>query len=71
MNMVNSLMGALAAVVAGQLFHAAAVAARTGDAAGHRLFLTLPFVLFGASYALGALCWLRVDVTERIPQGAD
>lgn len=71
MNMVASLMGALAAVVAGQFFHASAVAAAAGDAAGHRSFMALPFVLFAASYFLGALCWLRVDVTETIPQGTD
>ncbi|HEX8199979.1 MAG TPA: MFS transporter [Isosphaeraceae bacterium] len=71
MNMMASLMAALAAVVAGHFFHAAALADRAGDPAGHRLFLTLPFVLFAASYALGALCWLRVDVTETIPQGAE
>ena len=69
MNMMASLMAALAAVVAGQFFHAAAVADGAGDAAGHRLFMALPFVLFAASYVLGALCWLRVDVTETIPQG--
>jgi MFS family permease len=71
MNMAASLMGALAAIVAGQFFHAATVAARAGDAAGHRLFMALPFVLFAASYVLGALCWLRIDVTETIPQGTD
>jgi len=71
MNMMASLMAAVAAVVAGQFFHAAVVSARAGDAAGHRLFMALPFVLFVASYFLGALCWLRVDVTETIPQGAD
>ena len=30
--------------------------------------MTLPFVFFATSYFLGALCWLRVDVTETIPQ---
>lgn len=68
MNMIASLMAALAAVVAGQLFHAAALAAKAGDLDGHRLYMTLPFVFFAASYFLGALCWLRVDVTETIPQ---
>ena len=71
MNMMASLMAALAAVVAGQLFHASAIAANAGDLAGHRLYMALPFVFFAASYFLGALCWLRVDVTETIPQGAD
>jgi hypothetical protein len=64
-------MGALAAVVAGQFFHASALAAKAGDLAGYRLGMTLPFVLFAASYFLGALCWLRIDVTETIPQGTD
>ena len=68
MNMIASLMSALAAVVAGQFFHAAALAATAGDLAGHRFFMTLPFVLFATSYLLGALCWLRVDVTETVPQ---
>jgi ACS family glucarate transporter-like MFS transporter len=68
MNMIASLMAALAAVVAGQLFHAADLAAKAGDPAGHRFFMILPFVFFAASYFLGALCWLRVDVTETIPQ---
>jgi sugar phosphate permease len=68
MNMLASLMAALAAVVAGQLFHAAAIAEKAGDLAGHRFYMTLPFFLFATSYFLGALCWLRVDVTETIPQ---
>lgn len=57
MNMMASLMAAVAAIVTGELLH--------------RDSLTLPFVIFSASYFLGALCWLRVDVTETIPQGAD
>ena len=69
MNMMASLMGALAAVMAGQFFHAAAVAEKTGDLVGHRLYMTIPFVVFATSYWLGALCWLRVDVTETVPQG--
>ena len=68
MNMMGSLMGALAAIVAGQLFHAAALALKAGNLTEHRLFMFLPFVFFAASYFLGALCWLRVDVTETIPQ---
>ncbi len=68
MNMMGSLMGALAAVVAGQLFHAASLAAKAGNLTEHRLFMFLPFVFFAASYFLGALCWLRVDATETIPQ---
>jgi ACS family glucarate transporter-like MFS transporter len=70
MNMMASLMAALAAVVAGQLFHAAGLAEKAGDLASHRFYLTLPFAFFAASYVLGALCWLRVDVTETIPQEA-
>lgn len=71
MNMVGSLTGALAIFIAGQFFHASAVAEKAGDLAAHRLDMALPFVFFAASYLLGALCWLRVDVTETIPQGAD
>jgi len=70
MNMSASLMAALAAVVAGQFFHAAALAEKAGDLAAHRFDMAMPFVLFAASYFLGALCWLRVDVTETIPQEA-
>ncbi len=71
MNMLASLMAAVAAVVAGQFFHAADLAEKAGDLAAHRLDMTLPFVLFAASYFLGALCWLRVDVTETMPQETD
>ena len=71
MNMIASFMGALAAFVAGQLFHAADLAEKAGDLAGHHLYVTLPFLFFAASYFLGALCWLRVDVTETIPQGTE
>jgi sugar phosphate permease len=70
MNMMSSLMAAVAAVVAGQFFHAADLAEEAGDLAARRLDVTLPFVLFAASYFLGALCWLRVDVTETVPQEA-
>jgi MFS transporter, ACS family, glucarate transporter len=69
MNMFASLMAALAAVVAGQFFHASAVAEKAGDLDKHGLYMAIPFVIFAASYFLGALCWLRVDVTETIPQG--
>jgi ACS family glucarate transporter-like MFS transporter len=71
MNMMSSLMAALAAVIAGQFFRAAALAEKAGDLAAHRLDMTVPFVIFAASYFLGALCWLRVDVTRTIPQGTD
>ncbi len=69
MNMMSSLMAALASAIAGHFFYASALAREAGDLAGQRLDLALPFVCFAASYALGALCWLRVDVTETIPQG--
>ena len=52
MNMVASFTAALAAIVTGHLFEA-------GD-------FTLPFVLFAASYAIGVVCWLRVDVTRTL-----
>jgi MFS family permease len=50
MNMVASFTAAVAALVTGDLF-------ARGD-------LVTPFLLFGLSYILGALCWLRIDVTE-------
>jgi sugar phosphate permease len=50
MNMMASLTAALAAIVTGQLFKNGSV--------------VLPFVIFAGSYACGALCWLRIDVTE-------
>jgi sugar phosphate permease len=71
MNMFSSLMAALAAVVAGQFFHASALAEKAGDLDRHGLYMALPFAIFATSYFLGALCWLRVDVTETIPQGAE
>ena len=71
MNMMGSLMGALAAVVAGQLFHAAAVAAKSGDVSTHRLYMFLPFAFFAVSYFAGAVCWLRVDATETVPHETD
>ena len=71
MNMMSSLMAAVAAVVAGHFFHAAALAEKAGDLDARALDMALPFVFFAISYFLGALCWLRVDVTETIPQEAD
>jgi sugar phosphate permease len=68
MNMMASFMAAVAAVVAGQFFHAAALAEQAGDVATRNFDMTAPFAFFAASYVLGALCWLRVDVTETIPQ---
>jgi hypothetical protein len=61
-------MAALAAVVAGQFFHASALAEKAGELDKHDLYMALPFAIFAASYFLGALCWLRVDVTETIQQ---
>lgn len=54
MNMLASLTAAVAMVLTGRLFKYE--------------YLTLPFVIFAASYALGALCWLRVDVTKTMTQ---
>lgn len=50
MNMMGSLAAAVAAIVTSELF-------KRGD-------LATPFILFGVIYGLGALCWLRIDVTE-------
>jgi ACS family glucarate transporter-like MFS transporter len=52
MNMMASFFGAAGALVSGALFEQGS--------------LTLPFVLFSASYALGVLCWLRLDVTQTL-----
>jgi sugar phosphate permease len=52
MNMMASLTAACAAILTGHLFE-------------EKSFV-LPFGVFAASYALGALCWLRVDVTETL-----
>lgn len=68
MNMSASLMAALAAIMAGQSFHAAKMAMSRGDTSMHHMFMVLPFCVFAVSYVLGALCWLRVDVTEPVPQ---
>jgi hypothetical protein len=69
--MTNSLMSAAAAVIAGQFFHAAALAEKAGDTGAWRFDMTIPFVIFAASYALGALCWMRVDATETVPQDGE
>ena len=66
MNMFASFMAAVSIPVASHFFHGSAVAEKLGDLKTHGLYMTIPFVLFGASYLLGALCWLRVDVTESI-----
>jgi sugar phosphate permease len=54
MNMLASLTAAVAMIATGWFF-------KHG-------YLALPFVIFAASYALGALCWLRVDVTDKMAQ---
>ena len=33
--------------------------------------MTTPFLLFGLSYAIGTLCWLRIDVTEPLVDKED
>ena len=50
MNMMGSLAAAVAAIFTGHRF------------ASHDL--VTPFVVFGIVYFAGALCWLRIDVTE-------
>lgn len=52
MNMLASFFGALGAMATGRMFDA------------HMLIL--PFVIFSASYAVGTLCWLGVDVTKTL-----
>jgi MFS transporter, ACS family, glucarate transporter len=71
MNMFSSLTAAVSIPVAGEFFHASAVAEKAGDLQKHGLYMAIPFVLFAVSYFLGALCWLRVDVTETVPQGPE
>ena len=56
MNMIGSFAGAVAAIFTADRF-------ARGD-------LVTPFVFFGLSYALGALCWLRIDVTEPLADPA-
>ena len=56
MNMAGSFTAALAGVVTGHLF-------QRGD-------LVTPFLLFSLGYVLGALCWLRIDVTEPLAESA-
>ncbi|MBI4601290.1 MAG: MFS transporter [Planctomycetes bacterium] len=57
MNMVGNLGSALGSMTCGFLF-----GKRFGAIAGNDLM----FIVFGASFWLGALCWLRVDVTRRL-----
>jgi sugar phosphate permease len=54
MNMAGSFAAALAGVVTGDRF-------ARGD-------LVTPFLLFALWYVLGALCWLRIDVTEPLTE---
>jgi sugar phosphate permease len=52
MNMIASFTAGLAAIVTGNLFE-------KGD-------VRPPFFLFAGAYAIGVLCWLRVDVTRTL-----
>ena len=52
MNMLGSLTSAVMSLVTGELLHA-----RRDQ---------IPFVIFACIYALGALCWFRVDLTETV-----
>jgi len=54
MNMLGSLAAAVAAIVTSEFF-------ARGD-------LVSPFLIFGLIYAIGALCWLRIDVTEPLDE---
>jgi ACS family glucarate transporter-like MFS transporter len=54
MNMMASLTAAVAAILTGHLFEDG--------------YYVVPFVIFAASYGLGALCWLRVDITETLEE---
>jgi MFS transporter, ACS family, glucarate transporter len=56
MNMIGALAGACGAALAGYLF-------RHGRA-------ELVFMIFAGIYALGAFCWLGVDVTKPLAEGA-
>jgi nitrate/nitrite transporter NarK len=56
MNMVGSAFAALTGIITGEQFAA-------GDT-------TTPFILFGVSYLIGALCWLRIDAEEPLIKDA-
>jgi sugar phosphate permease len=56
MNMFASIFAALGAIVCGHLLEAGS--------------LRLPFYLYAAGYALGALCWLRVDAGRTLADSA-
>ncbi len=60
MNMIGNFGAAAGAKMAGYLF---------GKDLGWILGNDLVFVLFACSFGLGALCWLRVDVTEPLGEG--
>src|SRR5205085_8726303 len=57
MNMTGAFLGAVAMSFAGALFH--------------RQLDGVVFVAFACSYALAALCWLAVDVTQPLVPRAD
>ena len=54
MNMMASFMAAVGAILTGYLFN--------------KGYLVLPFAIFAASYALGALCWLGIDITRPLSE---
>ena len=54
MNMMASFMAAIQAIVIGQFFEV------------HNL--VAPFLILAASYALGTLCWIGVDVRKTLAQ---
>jgi hypothetical protein len=56
MNMMASFTAAIGALLTGSLF-------------GSDYFV-LPFVIYSCSYALGALCWLGVDVSDTLADGS-
>lgn len=56
MNMFGSFAGAASMAIAGRLFEGG--------------YSRLPFVLFGISYAIGALAWLGVNVTHSLDEKA-
>jgi len=57
MNMMGSFMAAIEALVLGQLLDA------------HDIIT--PFIILAASYALGTLCWIGVDVRKTLGEGSD
>jgi hypothetical protein len=55
-DMVSGFSAALAAIFAGNLFHAG--------------YVPLPLVLSALPHAVGVFCWLRVDVTRTLADPA-